>query len=184
MRVQARGLLDVNRDFADFLMRAGNGKIPQRAGGDVIELPAHSRPDATHASPLAVVRKVSPSIDANGGRSGEYYHSRAVLCSKKQPVGAIYRAASTVSPGAGRALHSADFARKSVWESNSANAAGFLNSVYISGAPPHTSGLKVGMPVMLAQNFDPSWGLCDGSRLHVKAIRPRRVEAVMCVGRQ
>ena len=79
MRLQARGLPDIYRDFADLLIRVSNGQIPKKAGKGVVELPTHSRLGATHAMPLGVARGVFPSIDAEEGRPGEYYCSRAAL---------------------------------------------------------------------------------------------------------
>ena len=43
----------------------------------------------------------------------------------------------------------------------------FLNSLRISGLPPHNLKLKPGCTVMLLRNLDPRNGLCNGTRLQV-----------------
>ncbi len=46
----------------------------------------------------------------------------------------------------------------------------FLNTLTVSGMPPHLLELKEGMPVMLLLNMDPSNGLVYGTRLIVRAM--------------
>lgn len=41
----------------------------------------------------------------------------------------------------------------------------FLNSLRLSGMPAHKLVLKVGAPIILLRNLQPSGGLCNGTRL-------------------
>ena len=58
----------------------------------------------------------------------------------------------------------------------------FLNSLSISGMPPHELNLKVGLPVMLIRNINANSGLCNGTRLIIKRIFSRLIEAEISVG--
>ena len=49
----------------------------------------------------------------------------------------------------------------------------FLNSLNISGLPPHKLRLKVGCTVMLLRNLDPSNHHCNGSRYIISEISTR-----------
>ena len=57
-----------------------------------------------------------------------------------------------------------------------------LNSVTISGLPPHQLRLKKGMPVMLLRNLNPLNGLCNGTRLIIKRMLPRIIECEISIG--
>ena len=48
---------------------------------------------------------------------------------------------------------------------------GFLNKLEIPGLPNHVLHLKIGDPIMLLRNIDPSRGLCNGTRLIVTQLR-------------
>ncbi|OIT19416.1 hypothetical protein A4A49_61300, partial [Nicotiana attenuata] len=53
----------------------------------------------------------------------------------------------------------------------------FLNTIKCSGIPNHVITLKVGVPVMLLRNIDPSSGLCNGTRLIITRLGNRVIEA-------
>ncbi|CAH9133135.1 unnamed protein product [Cuscuta epithymum] len=64
----------------------------------------------------------------------------------------------------------------------------FLNKIRGSGVPNHELTLKVGTPIMLLRNIDPSMGLCNGTRLTVTRLGNHILGAkIMCgkyVGRE
>ncbi|KAL7612133.1 hypothetical protein Lser_V15G06164 [Lactuca serriola] len=58
----------------------------------------------------------------------------------------------------------------------------FLNTLSVSGLPPHYLRLKVGCPIILLRNLDPSNGLCNGTRLICKGFQHNVVDAEIAVG--
>ncbi len=52
----------------------------------------------------------------------------------------------------------------------------FFNTLEVGGMPSHKLPLKIGTPVMLLHNIDPSVRLCNGTRLIVRCFRMRVVE--------
>ena len=54
----------------------------------------------------------------------------------------------------------------------------FLNSLTPSGMPPHRLNLKCGSIVMLLRNLSLKDGLCNGTRLIVRVMRPNYIDCV------
>ena len=53
----------------------------------------------------------------------------------------------------------------------------FLNSINVSGLPPHKMNLKTGAPIMLLRNLDPKNGHCNGTRYILASVTDRLLEA-------
>jgi ATP-dependent DNA helicase PIF1 len=58
----------------------------------------------------------------------------------------------------------------------------FLNTLQFSGNANHKLELKVGVPILLLRNFNQSIGLCNGTRLIVKRLGQRVIEAEIITG--
>lgn len=58
----------------------------------------------------------------------------------------------------------------------------FLNSLNLSGLPPHKLYLKLGMPVILLRNLSPQNGLCNGTRLICRRFYMRTIECEIAIG--
>ena len=60
----------------------------------------------------------------------------------------------------------------------------FLNSITLSGIPPHAMTLKVGALVMLLQNLraGPEYGICNGTRMILLTLGQRFVEVEISSG--
>ena len=60
----------------------------------------------------------------------------------------------------------------------------FLNSLTLSGMPPHKLTLKKGQPVILLRNVCASEGLCNGTRLICRNFFSKIIECEIAVGAQ
>ena len=58
-----------------------------------------------------------------------------------------------------------------------------LHGLNISGLPNHEIHLKVGTPVVLLRNLDPSLGLCNGTRLIIEQLGQKVLQARIITGR-
>ena len=58
----------------------------------------------------------------------------------------------------------------------------YLNKLTPSGLPSHKLTLKVGCPIMLLRNVNPSIGMCNGVRLIVTDFRPHLIVAQIVDG--
>jgi ATP-dependent DNA helicase PIF1 len=58
----------------------------------------------------------------------------------------------------------------------------YLHSLVITGIPLHRTELKIGCPIILLRNLQPSIGLCNGTRLIVTATRPHVIRATIITG--
>ena len=82
-------------------------------------------------------------------------------------------------PGKQMVYHSFDSA---VDDPNNHYPSEFLNSLTPNGLPPHILKLKRNCPVILLRNLDPPNGLCNGTRLVVRAFQRNTIDAEIVLG--
>ena len=58
----------------------------------------------------------------------------------------------------------------------------FLNTINISGLPPHVLTIKAGAVVMLLRNLNPKKGLCNGTRMIITSVTQRVLRGIILTG--
>jgi ATP-dependent DNA helicase PIF1 len=165
--------------FSDFLLRIGNG-TQETIGEDYVQLPEEIVISYTNskASIIKLINDVFPSLNQNG-RSSSYISSRAILSTKNEYVDELNAMLIDQFPGEEKIYYSFDSA---VDDTHNHYPSEFLNSLTPNGLPPHVLRLKINSPVILLRNLDPSNGLCNGTRLIVKAFQGNVIDAEIIGG--
>jgi len=120
------------------------------------------------------------------GDKAKYFLERTILCCKNDDVDDINQSILTRMPGIEKILTSADSVDLADEAQNEYQPypVEYLNSLTASGLPLSRLALKVGCPVMLLRNLDPSRGLCNGTRMIVLRIGNRTLQCQIISGDQ
>ncbi|KAL4564080.1 hypothetical protein LXL04_028131 [Taraxacum kok-saghyz] len=125
-----------------------------------------------------LIDAIFPSLQINGG-SSDYIISRAILSTKNENVDKINDQLIDRFIREQRVYYSFDEAED---DKNNFYPMEFLNSLNVSGLPPHYLQLKIGCPIILLWNIDSSNGLCNGTRLICKGFQMNVIDAEIAVG--
>ncbi|KXN87692.1 ATP-dependent DNA helicase PIF1 [Leucoagaricus sp. SymC.cos] len=108
-------------------------------------------------------------------QSDQYFLDRTVLSSRNDEVDEINAAILERIPGEKHVLMGADSIDLDNAHDNNypPYPIKYLNSLNVSGLPLAKLVLKVGCPIMLLRNLDPSEGLCNGTWMRVLGIHSR-----------
>ena len=166
-------------DFANYLLQLGNETTPvhPEIGEDIVKVPNEYLVHSTDE----LIDKVFPQLE--NGYMDKYFISHQVLLTPlNDNVDKLNEVIMAKFPGEGKTYLSAD----TVADEDMANTypTDFLNSVTLSGMPPHAMTLKVGVPVMLLCNLraGPGYGLHNGTRMIVLTLGQRVVEIEISSG--
>ncbi|XP_021991846.1 ATP-dependent DNA helicase PIF1-like [Helianthus annuus] len=165
--------------FSKFLLRAGDG-TEEPIEGNYIRIPddmtiqCNNRENAIKE----LIHAIFPSIEDNV-YSSDYIISRAILSTKNDSVDEINNQMIEIFQGEEKVYYSFDEAED---DQRNFCPVEFLNSLNVSGLPPHKLRLKIGCPIILLRNIDPSHGLCNGTRLICKGFMRNVIDAEIAVG--
>ncbi|OWZ03953.1 LOW QUALITY PROTEIN: Helitron helicase [Phytophthora megakarya] len=106
-----------------------------------------------------------------------YFADRAILTPLNVDVLKLNDRAIDSIPGETRKYVSVDTIEDAQGSDTSTFPEEFLNSLRISGMPPHKLNLKVGAPIILLRNINGESGLCNGTRLQVCHMHDHYIEA-------
>jgi ATP-dependent DNA helicase PIF1 len=101
-------------------------------------------------------------------REGDFDAESAVLTPTNASAEKVNYLALDMLGGNSITLYSTDYLHDDLDGSRSAMiTTEFLNSLNVSGLPPHELKLREGVPIILLRNLNPRKGLCNGTRLKV-----------------
>ena len=143
----------------------GEGKLGE---GELL-IPEEMRADTD--SLIDLVNTVFPSIETNFNNA-TWVGRRAIISPSNKEVEEVNLSVIQRLPGQETLLKSLD----STEEGGADYPPEFLNTVELSGMPPHSLVLKPGCLVMLLRNIDQKGGHCNGVKYIVVNIRPHVLE--------
>ena len=166
--------------YANWLIQLGEGQLLSAKHPmyhDAIEIPL----DLCAKSEEEIISHVYEGVDHPQNHTNPHWlKERAILTSTNKDVDRLNEIIMSKLPGASTVLVSAD----TVADQNQATTypTEFLNSINISGMPPHRMSLKINAPIMLLRNMDPKHGHCNGSRYILTGISQRLLQAKLLSG--
>jgi len=178
MRVERCGRDDQHtaelRQYADWLLQLGDGKLPTLSDGD-IQLPE----ELCVSTINELVNFVFAQLPSHYN-DAVWVSSRAILCPRNQIVDSMNDCVLDMFPGDTVTCLSVDSVAEV--DQQALYPVEYLNSLTLSGLPPHKLNIKVGAPIMLLRNMDPARGHCNGTRYVVREISRRYITAVIACG--
>lgn len=166
-------------EFSDFLLSVGEGKIKpfDKQVPDVIKLKGGI---GKNMDQKELIELIYPNIEKNY-KDRDFMCERAILTSKNKDVNVINLLARDYFPGEKMEYLSAD----SVLDPEHRNRfpVEFLNKIEPPGLPPHKLSLKLHQPIILLRNIAQSQGLCNGTRLIIKAFHKHLLDVEIAIGK-
>jgi hypothetical protein len=165
--------------FSNYLLRIGEG-TEETIGGDYVRLPDDIViPYTPTEEPVnKLIEDVFPSLHENAA-SGSYMSARAILSTKNEHVDDLNKKLIDKFPGQEKIYYSFDSVED---DARNSYPIDYLNSITPNGLPPHMLKLKVNCPVILLRNLDPHNGLCNGTRLMIRAFQDNVIDAEIVGG--
>jgi ATP-dependent DNA helicase PIF1 len=177
------------RKFAKWVLNVGDGSflaIAKEEGVDRywIKIPSHMRLPTEDCSLRRLIRTIYPDHQRHFGNA-MYFMQCNILAPKNINIDEVNNA---ILESLSKELHtylSANFLTPTKEGASAATRVSmdslypveFLNILQFHGIANHKLKLKVGVPILLLHNLNQSIGLCNGTRLIVKRLSQRVIEA-------
>jgi ATP-dependent exoDNAse (exonuclease V) alpha subunit len=148
--------------------------------GNVTLPPQFHCPENTVSS---LIESIYPGIKELPHPPDSYFAERAILSARNDDVDELNARVLNDFPGQVRVYHSADsIVNDGVDNAELLYPVEFLNSITASGLPLAKLALKVGCPVMIMRNLNPTEGVCNGTRGVITRMTSRVLEVRMITG--
>jgi ATP-dependent DNA helicase PIF1 len=147
--------------------------------GDVCLLDDIFVPYTAHGKDLdRLIKCIFPKLNENMTNK-DYITSRAILSTRNDWVDRISMKMIDSFLGGEVEYHSFD---STIDDSHNYYPSECLNTLTPNGLPPHVLKLKVGCPIILLRNIDPTNGLCNGTGLVVHGFQRNTIYAEIVLG--
>ncbi|GBP55934.1 ATP-dependent DNA helicase PIF1 [Eumeta japonica] len=160
-------------EFAQWVLKVGDGSANEDSD-DHLELPRRCIVDNSIVDHIFGV-----SLNTNDYKS---YSMKAILTPKNDDCFQLNDQVVEKIPGLLKIYESSDAVVEDDQNDVLNYPVEFLNSITPAGLPPHILKLKVCCIVMLLRNLNPTVGLCNGTRLIVRALASRVIDAEILCG--
>ena len=161
-------------------MNIGEGTIPNISNSkylDEIQLPSMI---ARNMDETELIHAIYPDIQKNA-YDIQFMCNRAILAAKNSDVDKINELASNYFPGQSKEYLSADSVR--CIKQQKIYPVEFLNKMNGYGLPQHRLILKIHQPIILLRNIAQAQGLCNGTRLIIKAMYKNFLDVEIAIGK-
>jgi len=155
---------DGSKEFNEWLIKLGDGKLPHHKIVDgAIEIPPE----------FIIEDSVIDFIYGQqfSAQDVECLSDRAILCPKNDSTSEINDEIVERLEGVSKTYISIDTVESENDSERVAYPVEVLNSLTLSGLPPHKLTLKNGCIIMLLRNLNTRAGLCNGTRLIVRELK-------------
>ncbi|WVZ59866.1 LOW QUALITY PROTEIN: hypothetical protein U9M48_009958 [Paspalum notatum var. saurae] len=157
----------VIQSFSDWVLSIGDGTakgtLSDDGASELVEIPRDILIPRSQSAIDDIIRSTYPNIGTSYS-DPTYLRERAVIAPKNDTIDEINSRVLSLIPGVVPIL----------WLSPQRNM--------FKGIPPHKLVLKIDSPIMLLRNLNQSAGLCNGTRLIVKQLGDRVLEAEIISG--
>lgn len=162
--------------FSDWLLKVGDGSILNDCGlsDDIIQIPT------ALISNESLIKEISG--DSLTPDQISSFAKKAILCPKNTDVDQTNERILGILSGVTTTYLSIDSIDDADNEDNQNYPLEFLNTLTPSGMPVHKMNLKIGAIVMLLRNLNTKRGLCNGTRLIIKDLKPNLIIAEVLSG--
>lgn len=174
------------QQFADYLLRIGDGREPHVEGSmipsdDFISLPRNWCTFVARDDYDRIIDHTWPFLRTHQQHQRNHAFTSAAILSPLNRVAAhINDRAMQLMPGQSRVFTAIDTPVDA--QDGNLYPPEFLNTQTPSGMPPYKLELKVGQPIMLLRNLKPQHGLCNGTRLICRQFLRFIIVAEIAVG--
>ncbi|XP_057433563.1 uncharacterized protein LOC130726329 [Lotus japonicus] len=170
--------IEARKKFSKWVLDVGDGNLGDYNDGECnMEIPKDLLLEVKGDAIASIVNSTYPDFESRA-LDDKYFTDKAILAPTLEIVDTVNQYVLSRLPGKEKVYLSSDSVVKVDEDVNiDANwiTIEFLNSIKGSGLPDHKLCLKVGVPIMLMRNIDVARGLCNGTRLIVKKLRPNLI---------